>query len=124
MTPAEGRALRATILTAMERALQVAAIDHVDEVDEASVRTAAKRLAKAIETENTLSLDTLFLAAISEEGRHDVDPDPINFGWSLAMESLGSHDDAWSNDHPRFGLRLPDADFDGETLSLGPAREV
>jgi len=64
----------------------------------------AEFVAKQIERENRKSLGELYVKAAEIGGRHDKSPNPGDFGYYLAMESMG-HGVSWYDDHPEFGMK-------------------
>jgi|SRR5579859_987847 len=73
-------------------------------------REAARALASRIEVMNGANLPVLYDRAIRTPGKHYREPTPRDFGYGLAMQSLG-HGVSWFDDHPRFPLKLPHIEF-------------
>lgn len=120
--------VRDTVITAMARALFVQAYASREEeagrgigpgedwTDHAPPTTAAawyaaEKLGNAIEKLNLIGLNTLYGAcAAYYPSEHRVEPQPDDFGFYLAMQSVGSGL-AWADDHPDPGLRVPRTEF-------------
>ena len=67
---------------------------------------------------NRAPIEHIYQAAARAPGRHTRRPTPSDFGYALAMQSLG-HGVSWFDDHPdipRFTLQLPHIDFDQSRL--------
>ena len=71
---------------------------------------AAQSLAKKIESMNGMDMGELWEKASTAEGRHSSRPDKEDFGYGLAMRSLG-HGVAWEDDHPDIGIKYPLVEF-------------
>jgi hypothetical protein len=76
----------------------------------AEARKAARALSRAYEQANGKKLKSLWKLAVTVPGKHYREPDLEDFGYSLAMQSLG-HGVGWEDNHPAFGLVTPRAEF-------------
>jgi hypothetical protein len=71
---------------------------------------AARKLVKKVESMNKMKIDDLYEAAANAEGHHSRMPDEEDFGYSIAMSSLG-HGVSWEDDHPDIGIKYPNVEF-------------
>ena len=69
----------------------------------ASVRTAARQVAREMERANGVKISELWRRASEADGRP---ADPENLGYYLTMQALGSGV-SWDDDHERFDVILP-----------------
>lgn len=83
-------------------------------------RSAAIDLAASIEKMNGMSLDALYQQAEHAEGEHTRIATPEDFGYSLAMMSLG-HGVSWFDNHPEFPLKTPDIEYYADAPSANEA---
>lgn len=76
----------------------------------AEARKAARALARAYERANGRKLKSLWKLAVTVPGKHYREPTLDDFGYSLAMQSLG-HGVGWEDNHPSFPLVIPPAEL-------------
>lgn len=72
----------------------------------AYVKAGAKEFAAILKHQNRTNLYGLYLMAESAPGKHRRQPDPFDFGYTLAMQAMG-HGVSWFDDHPDFDIKIP-----------------
>lgn len=71
-----------------------------------SAMQSAVRLAKQIMSLNGLSMSALYYLASNISGYRYKEPDPEDFGYSIAMQAVG-HGVSWKDNHPDPKIKIP-----------------